>query len=71
MNRYLIAPDLESKFDKPREGFKKPYPIMFSAGGLRLLAAPTPEHRGIKAVDETVGEKADFDYPAVRLGGRA
>lgn len=71
MDRYLIAPHLESKLHKPQAGFKKPYPIMFSAGGLQPLAALTPEHRGIKAVDGTTGEKADFDYPAGHLGGRA
>ena len=68
MNIYLIAPDLESKFHKSPKGFKVPYPIMFSTSGLQLLAALTPEHHNIKVVDETIGEKVDFDYPADLVG---
>jgi len=68
MNIYLIAPDLESKFHKSPKGFKIPYPIMFSTSGLQLLAALTPEDHDIKVVDETIGEKVDFDYPADLVG---
>jgi radical SAM superfamily enzyme YgiQ (UPF0313 family) len=41
---------------------------MFSTSGLQLLAALTPEHHNIKVVDETIGEKVDFDYPADLVG---
>ena len=68
MNIYLIAPDLENKFHKSPKGFKIPYPIMFSTSGLQLLAALTPEHHVIKVVDETIGEKVDYDYPADLVG---
>ena len=68
MNIYLIAPDLESKFHKSPKGFKIPYPIMFSTSGLQLLAALTPEHHEIRVVDETIGERVDFDYPADLVG---
>ena len=68
MNIYLIAPDLESKFHKSPKGFKIPYPIMFSTSGLQLLAALTPKSHTIKVVDETIGEKVDFDYPADLVG---
>jgi len=68
MNVYLIAPDLESKFHKSPKGFKIPYPIMFSTSGLQLLAALTPEHHNIRVVDETIGEKVDFDYHADLVG---
>lgn len=68
MNIYLIAPDLESKFHNSPQGFKIPYPIMFSTSGLQLLAALTPKRHSIKVVDETIGEKVDFDYPAGLVG---
>ena len=65
---YLIAPDLESKYHKSPKGFKIPYPLMFSTSGLQLLAALTPKEHRIKVVDETIGEKVDFDYPADLIG---
>lgn len=68
MNIYLIAPDLESKFHKSPEGFNIPYPIMFSTSGLQLLAALTPKRHSVKVVDETIGEKVDYDYPADLVG---
>ncbi|MCL1838731.1 MAG: B12-binding domain-containing radical SAM protein [Propionibacteriaceae bacterium] len=68
MNIYLIAPDLESRFHKSPEGFKIPYPIMFSTSGLQLLAALTPANHTIKVVDETIGEKVDYDYSADLVG---
>lgn len=68
MNIYLIAPDLESKFHKSEKGFDIPYPLMFSTSGLQLLAALTPEEHNIKVVDETIGEKVDYDYPADAVG---
>ncbi len=68
MKIYLISPDLESKFHKSPKGFKIPYPILFSTSGLQILAALTPEEHEIKVVDETIGEKVDFDYPADIIG---
>ena len=65
---YLIAPDLESKYYKSPKGFNIPYPIMFSTSGLQLLAALTPKRHNIKVVDETIGEKVDYDYPADLVG---
>jgi len=41
---------------------------MFSTSGLQLLAALTPKTHTIKVVDETIGEKVDFDYPADLVG---
>lgn len=61
MKILLIAPDLESKFQKTGKGFKIPYPIMFSTSGLQILAALTPDHHDIKLVDETINEKVDFN----------
>lgn len=61
MKILLVAPDLESKYKKSPKGFKIPYPIMFSTSGLQLLAALTPEHHEIKIVDETIGEKINFN----------
>lgn len=61
MNILLIAPDIESKFARSKRGFKIPYPIMFSTCGLQLLGALTPPKHTIKIVDETIGEKVDFN----------
>jgi len=61
MNILLVAPDLESKFKKSAKGFNIPYPIMFSTSGLQLLAALTPEKHRIKLVDETIGQKINYD----------
>ncbi|MDP4181009.1 MAG: radical SAM protein [Bacillota bacterium] len=61
MKILLIAPDLESKFQKSPKGFKIPYPIMFSTCGLQMLAALTPLHHDIHIVDETIGEKINYD----------
>lgn len=60
MRIQLIAPDIESKFHKSSEGFKIPYPIMFSTSGLQILAALTPERHEIILIDETIGEKVDY-----------
>jgi len=68
MNIYLIAPDLENKYHQSPKGFKIPYPLMFSTSGLQLLAALTPDHHEIKVVDETIGEKVDYNYPADLVG---
>lgn len=68
MNIYLIAPDLESKFHKSDKGFDIPYPLMFSTSGLQLLAALTPKEHTIKVVDEAIGEKVDYSYPADVVG---
>lgn len=61
MKILLIAPDLESKYVKSPKGFKIPYPIMFSTSGLQLLAALTPEHHEIEIIDETIGEKINYN----------
>jgi radical SAM superfamily enzyme YgiQ (UPF0313 family) len=61
MKILLIAPDLESKYKRSPKGFKIPYPIMFSTSGLQLLAALTPEHHEIQIIDETIGEKVNYD----------
>lgn len=61
MRIQLIAPDIESKFHKSSKGFNIPYPIMFSTSGLQILAALTPENHEIRLVDETIGEKVDYD----------
>ena len=61
MKILLIAPDIESKFARSKRGFKIPYPIMFSTSGLQLLGALTPSRHFIKIVDETIGEKVDYD----------
>lgn len=68
MNIYLISPDFESKFHNSAREIKMPNPIMFSTSGLQLLAALTPKRHNIKVVDETIGEKVDFDYPADFVG---
>ena len=68
MDIYLIAPDLDSKFHRSPKGFRIPYPIMFSTSGLQLLAALTPKRHSVKVVDETIGEKVDFGYPAGLVG---
>jgi radical SAM superfamily enzyme YgiQ (UPF0313 family) len=61
MKILLIAPDLESKFQKSAKGFNIPYPIMFSTSGLQILAALTPDYHDIKLVDEAINEKVNFD----------
>jgi len=61
MKILLIAPDIESKFARSKRGFKIPYPITFSTCGLQLLGALTPPGHSIRIVDETLGEKVDFD----------
>lgn len=61
MNILLIAPDIESKFARSKRGFKIPYPITFSTCGLQLLGALTPPGHSIRIVDETLGEKVNFD----------
>jgi len=61
MKILLIAPDLESKYVKSPKGFKIPYPIMFSTSGLQLLAALTPEHHDVEIIDETIGEKVNYN----------
>ncbi|MDR3363818.1 MAG: B12-binding domain-containing radical SAM protein, partial [Clostridiales Family XIII bacterium] len=68
MNIYLIAPDIESKFHKSEDGFNIPYPLMFSTSGLQMLAALTPERHTVKVVDETIGEKVDYDTSADLIG---
>lgn len=57
MRIQLIAPDIESKFQKSSKGFKIPYPIMFSTSGLQILAALTPEKHEISLIDETIGRR--------------
>jgi len=61
MKILLIAPDLESKYVKAPKGFKILYPIMFSTSGLQLLAALTPEHHEVEIIDETIGEKINYN----------
>jgi len=61
MNILLIAPDIESKFARSKRGFRIPYPITFSTCGLQLLGALTNASHSVKIVDETIGEKVDYE----------